>query len=358
MAKRKPLITAKDFDAEFGGCKNDKERIRKVTESYKSVSLAKAFGIFYGEEISQDVKNNRAVNVVTNITVGNIYTGTVKLFDKDKLTFEIPGVKEELIALDNFNTCSDAVTNYLLTHENKLAFEVREKRDGKYYVSVTNAYYRIWKNQIEKAIEREDSITVHIDKLVNGGYTCHCDIWPLNEVTGKNFTNSVFIPGSHIVLNIERDFSKWLDKDVDIVPQKFVDMKDWRRGITETSLVGSRKRVLQIDGMVKMFDIYNRAKLSTMSNAKVAVKPEIFEGTVTGIINSAKKTGVFIELNGQNITGLMPCEADELCNWVPGDSIKVSIAEFEIQEGKEPFIVNQKRGKVVKCNVRPVFKAA
>ena len=83
----------------------------------------------------------------------------------------------------------------------------------------------------------------------------------------------------------------------------------------------------------------------------------MFDGTVTGIINSATKTGIFVELNGKYITGLMPIDAMDLLDYKPGDQIKVSVKEFEVQEGKEPFILN-KRNQVVASNTRCVFQLA
>lgn len=355
--KKQNLITALDVADVFNGFKSDKERIKYMSNAYKNMNIAKAFSVFYNTEVSQELKQDKTINTITTIKIGDCYLGNVKQFDKNILTFDIPGVKEELIAKDNFNSCFDEVSNYLLTHENKLLFQVREKRDGKYYVSVIDAYYKLWKTQIDKAIEFENAITVHIDSLVNGGYICHTDIWPINEFTGKNYTSSVFIPGSHIVLNIEHDFEKWIGQDVQIVPQKFVEYrKDYRTGSVDNSLVGSRKRVLQINGMVNMFEIYNRAKLGQIEGVKYT--PEKFEGVVTGIINSNKKTGVFVELPDKCITGLMPIDASDLLNYRPGDYITVSISEFEVQEGKEPFVTNKKGNKIIKCNVRPVFALA
>lgn len=357
MTKKNSLVTALDIADVFEGFKNDKERIKYMSKAYKNMNIAKAFSVFYNEEVSQEIKTSKSVNVVTNIKVGEMYLGNVKVFTNTTLTFEIPGVKEELIAKDNFNTCFDEVNNYILTHDNQLMFEVREKKDNKYYVSVVDAYYKLWKQDIERAIEREEGIDVHIDSLVNGGYVCHTPIWPINKVTGKNYTSSVFIPGSNIVLNIERDFNKWIDKDVTVVPQKFVEYrKDFRTGAVDNSLVGSRKRVLQIEGMVNMYDIYNRAQLGKLEG--VTYVPEKFNGVVTGIINSNKKTGVFIELTDKCITGLMPVDASDLVNYKIGDSVNVTISQFEVQEGKEPFVINKKAKKVVKCNVRPVFELA
>ena len=53
-------------------------------------------------------------------------------------------------------------------------------------------------------MQTADSLHTYPDPL------CHTDIWPINELTGKNYTSSVFIPGSLIVLNIESDFNKWI----------------------------------------------------------------------------------------------------------------------------------------------------
>jgi ribosomal protein S1 len=239
-----------------------------------------------------------------------------------------------------------------MENDNKLLFEVREKQRGVYIVSVINAYYRAWVNTIEKAIAQEDGIKVHIDELVKGGYLCHTVIQPLKDLTGKNYTSSVFIPGSNIVLNIEHDFERWIGQDVQIIPQKFAKFSQVGMPV-ENSIIGSRKLVLQITGNHNLYDIYNRNKLIESVNGK----KEVFDGTVTGIINSATKTGIFVELNGKYITGLMPIDAMDLLDYKPGDQIKVSVKEFEVQEGKEPFILN-KRNQVVASNTRCVFQLA
>jgi ribosomal protein S1 len=237
-----------------------------------------------------------------------------------------------------------------------LIFEVREKKNNKYIVSVINAYYKAWVDNINKAIQHEDGIEVHIDKNVEGGFVCHTPIVTLNNLTGKNYTHLVFIPGSHIVLNIEHNFEQWIDKDVIIVPQKFVEFhRNYKTGEVENSLVGSRKRVLQILGMNNLYDMYQKYLLS--KNDNVIYTPEVYEGTITGIINSQKNTGVFVELDGKYITGLMHIDASDLLDYRAGNKINVKIKEFEVQEGKEAFITN-KRGNILKCNTRPVFELA
>lgn len=362
LTKENLLITSKDCSNIFDGFKNDKERIKYMSHAYRNMNIAKAFGVFYGFDVDNDVKHNKNVNSVYSIEIGQVYSANVKQFDKNTLTFDIPGVKEEIIAKDNFSTCVDEINAYLLTHNNKLMFEVREKKHDKYIVSVTQAYYKAWVNKINKAIENKHGIHVHIDELVKGGYVCHTNIDELIELTGKNYTHSVFIPGSQIVLNIERDFEKWVGEDVIVVPQKFMDFQTIGYGanqLTEKSLVSSRKLVLQILGMKSMYEIYNdemsKKKLAE-SNANVKFEKTVFEGTVTGIIYSSKKTGIFVELNDKYITGLMPTNSLDLANYKPGDKINVRISEFEVQEGKEPFVLNKKGTSILKCNVRPVFE--
>lgn len=360
MSKQK--ITNDDvFDLLDAPWSEDRDRIKYITKKYGQMDIAQAFSDFYNIELDDTIKNNKSINTINVIQLGEIYTGTVKDFTKNSMTFDVPGIKEEIICKESFATCMDSIRNYLLNHDNKLLFEVRQKDRDKYYVSVINAYYKSWQNMINKAIEHEDGIDVHIDELVKGGYVCHTSITTLKELTGKPYISSVFIPGSHIVLNIERDFEKWIGQDVLIIPQKFVEFKkDPKTGCTENSLVGSRKRVLQIIGMKNMFELYytyeSNKKLAKLANTD-KVESATFKGTVTGIINSNKKTGIFIELDDKYITGLMPIESSELLNYMPGDAVDVKISEFEVQEGKEPFVVN-KRNQVVKCNVRPIFELA
>ena len=353
------LLTAADIysDDNFPYFKNDIERIKYMKKAYGNMPIAKSFSIFYGVDISEDTKRNKSINTVQIIELGNVYSGTVKSFGKNGIIFEIPGVKDEIISKEYFNDCIDSINNYLLNHNNKLLFEVREHKDNRYIVSVIGAYYKQWTNTINKAIQHEQGINVHIDSLVKGGYICHTNISPLCQLTGKSYTHSVFIPGSHIVLNIEYDFDKWVGQDVMIVPQKFVEFRrDLKTGLIENSLVGSRKKVLQILGMNNIHQIYNKWLLAS-TDERVKYVPEIFEGTVTGIINSSNKTGIFVELNDKYITGLMPIDAMDLLDYHPGDSIKVKISEFEIQEGKDPFVYN-KKGTLIKSNVRPVFELA
>lgn len=340
---------------------NDSERIKAVSAEYKKLGIAKAFSLYYGITLSNEIKQNRQINNVSVLELGKIYTGTVKDITNGTMTISYPGCKEEIVCKESFSSCIDSINNYLLTHDNKIMFEIREKKKDTYFVSVINAYYKSWINMINKAIDHEDCIEVHLEELVKGGYTGTTPITPLVQLTGKDYVSSIFVPGSHIVLNIEHNFEQWVGEDIYIVPQKFVEFKkDIKAGVIENCLVGSRKRRLQIIGMQNIYEMYNDM-LNAVKLAEFAGKTEIerpvYEGVVTGVINSKEKTGIFVEITEKFITGLMPVDSYDLLDYKPGDPVEVYIKEFEAQKGRDPFILN-KQGQVLKCNVRPVFAKA
>ena len=99
--KNEKLLTAVECEDLFTGFKSDHERLKYMSRAYKNINIAKAFSIYYGFDLDNSIKSNKSVNTVNIISVGNVYSGTVKMFDKHTLTFEIPGVKEEIIAKNN-----------------------------------------------------------------------------------------------------------------------------------------------------------------------------------------------------------------------------------------------------------------
>ena len=121
------------------------------------------------------------------------------------------------------------------------------------------------------------------------------------------------------------------------------------------SLIASAKELIKFRGECKLIELFNAWCEESEKWTKFSETP--IEGRVTGIINSNGKTGIFVELNDLYITGLMPIDSTELLDYRPGDQIKVSIAEFEVQEGKEPFVLN-KNNKVTFANTRCVFELA
>jgi exoribonuclease R len=90
------------------------------------------------------------------------------------------------------------------------------------------------------------------------------------------------------------------------------------------------------------------------------------KGLVTGVINTAKKCGVFVELPELNITGLVSLKSDELVNYKPGDEVDVRIVSFdEIRYYDKdydqvrhaiPYVITD--NLVKECNLKPVLQFA
>ena len=355
-SSKSKVLTNKQLNSEqeFPYFSNEHDRLKYMKENYGNMSLDKAFSVYYNETLTSDQKKmfKYVANVVT-LEVGKIVQATVTKMDKNGIEFEIPGVKEEIISKENLMDIEDALSVYLLRHNNKLSIEVRDFKHGSWRVSVLNAYYRIWKDAVNNAIKNEEGLQVHINELTRGGYICETPIWTLQELTGKEYMSTVFIPGSQIVLNVEKDFEQWIGQDVVVVPQNFGKFKRATGAPIEDSIIASRKRCLQKIGISNLYDLYQKYLL--VQKFKKDDEPAMrFNAKVTGIINSNNKTGIFCEIEDKFIVGMIPCTEDELLNYVPGEQITVEIDKFEVGEDKEPFLI--KNNKIQKCYTKPIFK--
>lgn len=355
-SSKSKVLTNKQLNSEqeFPYFSNEHDRLKYMKENYGNMSLDKAFSVYYNETLTSDQKKmfKSVANVVT-LEVGKIVQATVTKMDKNGIEFEIPGVKEEIISKENLMDIEDALSVYLLRHNNKLSIEVRDFKHGSWRVSVLNAYYRIWKDAVNNAIKNEEGLQVHINELTRGGYICETPIWTLQELTGKEYMSTVFIPGSQIVLNVEKDFEQWIGQDVVVVPQNFGKFKRATGAPIEDSIIASRKRCLQKIGISNLYDLYQKYLL--VQKFKKDDEPAMrFNAKVTGIINSNNKTGIFCEIEDKFIVGMIPCTEDELLNYVPGEQITVEIGKFEVGEDKEPFLI--KNNKIQKCYTKPIFK--
>ena len=99
-------------------------------------------------------------------------------------------------------------------------------------------------------------------------------------------------------------------------------------------------------------------EIKTETEAAAKKKPKKSDAEIERLKKELEiKEAELAELNDKYITGLMPIDSMDLLDYKPGDQIKVQVKEFEIQEGKEPFVLN-KRGQVTNCNTRCVFEIA
>ena len=358
MAKAKAtknLYTAGDLDRsnEFPVFNSERERLRYMKDNYGGFDIVKAFSLYYNENVNVKKTSGENVFNVTTLEIGKVVEAGVKEWNEDgSLVFYVPGVKEEIVTNERFEHSNLHFQQYLNAHDGKLFIEVRETKRGRWIVSVLNAYYKIWRKSIEQAIKREDGMHVHINSLTKGGYLCSTPIWQLQNLTGENYTVCCFIPGSQIIMSVETDFDKWVGQDVVCVPQKFGTFRAAAGAKMEDSIICSRKRALQKTGIQNLYEMYTTKKLKDSLDSSTGAMT--YTGKVTGIINSNNKTGVFVEIDGLYVVGMIPVDADALVNYVPGEHVNVELTGFGTVEGQEPFII--KNDRIVKCVAKPVFR--
>lgn len=349
------LFTAHELDSanEFPMFESDKKRLSYMKQHYSKFDLVKAFSLYYNENVvTTEKKLDKSLLQPTTISLGEIVSAKIKRITGDTIEFDVPGVKEEVVCNEHFDTDSEQFNLYLAKHNDTLSFEVREFKRGKWIVSVMNAYYCIWKNSIERAIKREDGIHMHIERLTRGGFIASTPVWTLQELTGKEYTACCFIPGSQIIMSIETDFDKWVGQDVVAVPQKFGTYRKETGAPMEDSVICSRKRCLQKIAIQNLYQMFTTKKLKDSLDGNSQAMT--YAAKVTGVINSKQKTGVFVEIDDLFVTGIVPVDADELINYVPNQRVDVELVGFDTADGQEPFII--KNDRIIKCQTKPVFR--
>lgn len=351
VKKTNKVYNVNDFenDSDFP-LMNDNDRLRYMKANFSKMTIGEAFNKYYKMGIRKKSELSELTTKidVTNIEIGSTYIAKFVSNDDD-LTFTINGVKEEIYSKEHFSEQEEyGFMEYLSKHDNNVKVKVIGKHRGKWVVSVKDAYYNDWYNEIEETIKNSNGLRVHINALTKGGYNASISVWTLSELFGVNYTCVVFIPGSQIVMNKETNFEQWVGQDVDVVPQKFTTYRESIGAPIENCLVCSRKSALQIQSYVNLYNMYNNIE---------SEKEKTYESVVTGIINSNTKVGVFVELTDSCVTGMVNVtNPDELVNYKVGDKHNVTLETFEMFGNEEPFKIDKKHSKITKCNVKPIFK--
>ena len=130
------------------------------------------------------------------------------------------------------------------------------------------------------------------------------------------------------------------------------------------SLICSRKALLNFSGNLSKIQLFSDY-CENNKKWKAFTKSE-FVGTITGVIDSSKKTGVFVEIPVFNITGMISTEAKDLVNFKKGAEVKVRITDFEQMltynptngntEHAIPYVIED--GCLKSCILKPVLELA
>ena len=196
--------------------------------------------------------------------------------------------------------------------------------------------------------------------LTKGGYLGKAVIPNVSEFVGEDYEIDAFVPGSQIVLNTTDDFEQFEGRSVFAFVSSYAP-KPFGRGM---SLVCSVKNYLKHTGNMNLRQLHSIWCDADEKWEEVSQKP--YEGIVTGVLNSTKKCGVFVEIPDLCITGMIPARPEELVNFPAGQHINVRIKTLEEDTVYNDAVGQMQRlqpfeivdGAIKRVNVKPILELA
>lgn len=352
---KEKLLTIKDIEngSDFPYFANEKDRLRYMKDNYSDFTLSESFAKYFNLSGKDSKKFPKVLDIpISPLHIGQILHVKVSHIENGKVFVDSSSFKESFFVHDNLLSHENHFKHYLVDHDNKIDVMIKSIKDNNVVCSIQDAYFRKWEQEIDDAIRNQKAVSVHIEKLFKSGYICSTLVHTLYEVFGIEKREQVFIPGSLIVVNIERDFNRWVGQEVLAIPQNVTTFKENSDSRPVRSIVCSRKAALQQQSWVNLYNIFNHSKLADKFGGG---SYGTFSGEVSGKLHNNVKTGIFIELDNQYITGLYTCDEETYSKYEIGDKVTVKITEFEKKDGvKDEFVIRD--NKIVKCNIRPVLK--
>lgn len=358
--------------------KRDRDRIRAYSNRYRDVSIAEAFikearAKNYDVRISNRFMTDEHINEVPKeLRVGEVISARILDINKDGVIFDTSGFKTTLMSSVNLYKY-DKFHHFLprdpiplvvtkIVKDRVTVDPLGVMRD----TFITSCVSEPWKQKaltldpLVKNPRECRPIKVKNLQLTRGGFIGQAVIPNVSDFVGDEYSVPAFIPGSQIVLNITNDFDSFVGKTVNTFIVNYVH----RPGSDKMSLVCSAKEYLRYLGektLIKMFNDWTED-----NDAWKAQVEKTYEGVVTGVINSSKRCGVFVELPDLNITGMIKTTPEDLVTHRPQDSVFVKITDFEedirynhdMQQAQHvaPYIIED--GAIKNCNIKPVLQFA
>ena len=152
---------------------------------------------------------------------------------------------------------------------------------------------------------------------------------------------------------------EWEGKTVDAFVTSYIPKPN---ASNQMSLICSVKEYLKFEGDQKLIEIFNHWCDDDKEWAEVA--NSTYRGVVTGVIQSSKKCGAFVEIPELNITGFVTLKADQLGNYPPNKNVSVKFVGIEEPtyyddataqlKHDTPYVVED--GILRECNIKPVLE--
>ena len=311
------------IDFEWPEWTKERDRIKANSKMYADTPIAEIFGVDAQKlENYQETPRELKVGEIIRVTIENPATSKISGCATKQIMMSA-------VNLGKFKALQARAFDASGPLRNLDAEVVRANREM-VYVDPLKPMFDKWLQPIlkdpdsQRNVKFAQTVKVRNLQLTRGGFIGQAVIPNVSDFVGQEYTVEAFIPGSQIVLNIESDFEQWIGQDVETFVTNYIPKPNDRN---KMSLVCSRKDYLKLQGdknIIKLFNMYcdNDSKWTEETKKKHI-------GLVTGIINSQKKCGVFVEIPSLSITGMVDMEASRLVEFKPGDEVRVSIVDFE-----------------------------
>lgn len=340
--------------------KNGNDHIRHNTAKYADCSIEEAFQHAYKVKLKS--KTNTQSLDYMDVKVGDLLPLRILKVDKKNVYFDTDLFKEEIV-------CGPNIYQYKNFKEGIIPAEpimcrVISRTSNKIEIDPITPQYDIWMSGLlanlrsQWHMTADRSILVENLRLTKFGFVGDMNVKAVSDITGQNAYIKVFIPGSQIVQNIEKNFEQWDGASVrafvtgcNKVPNKN----------NQLSLICSVKEYLKFQGDKFIIDTFKHYTVNDQEWQ--AIQKQTYEGVVTGIINSNNKCGIFVEVPEIKVTGLIETAPNKLLNVKYGNKIPVNIMGFN-----EPTFYNDVVGQtqhksayiiendiLKKCNVKLIF---
>lgn len=359
IKKSRNLKSTLDF--EWPNFKTDKERIRYMSRLYKDSTIVEAFEKEYGfkSNISQE---NPINNTPQELYVGQIVPMRISSITKNGVVFNNVAFKQNITSGVNLYKY-EKFRQFLPTQD--VLVKVNNVMKDRVTVDPLAPMLDEWLQNTLKDVDAQKNIknpkTIKVKnlKLTRGGFMGKAVIPNVSSFVGDEYTIDAFIPGSQIVLNIENDFNRWNGKDVNVFVTNYINKPN---NPDQMSLICSTKEYLKFLGDINIISMFNNW---CEDNEQWKIDSQkLFRGTVTGIINSSKKCGVFVEVPELSLTGIIPMKPEELVNFKPQDPVNVMVDRFDEDtyydpttqqvRHNQPYVIEDDVLKEV--NVKLIFK--
>lgn len=327
---------------------SESSRIQRNSIVYGDMEIPEAFAAFYNIKCKHV---GLFSSQISNVNVGDVVELPISSVTRRCTEFNSPLFRENVVSVVNlYQYAKFRNGNY--NPNDLVPCKVMYKDDQTIKVDPTQVLYQNWLGRIIGGIKQQYSmtenrqVTVHNLELHKsnrgngGGFIGGLRIDDLSDFLGEDIFTKVFIPGSQIVLNIERNFERWIGQDVDVFVNNYIPENE---GTGMPTLVCSRKALAIHMGNLNKIKMFNEYCLDTPKWKKILETK--WKSVVTGIINSSKTTGVFVEIPELSITGMVPVSADVIGMFHPGDEFKVQLRTIE-----EPMYFNKEVGQMQHVN--------